>query len=176
MEAESNEPALLLPAAGCPSAASAAVYQESRMRRYSTAHPSSKSTRKCEARRRLVATIVRLHTTRLSEHNPEAMHVADTPRWISLCPRDTAYDLEASGSGREEDWTPTNIAWATQATPFSTAQLKQHKLSRALFLCHFMNLYVYHSTSPPRCLCRCSSVCLSRNLKLAEDSLGGGDL
>ena len=62
MEAESNEPALLLPAAGCPSAASAAVYQESRMRRYSTAHPSSKSTRKCEARRRLVATIVRLHT------------------------------------------------------------------------------------------------------------------
>ena len=32
------------------------------MRRYSTAHPSSKSTRKCEARRRLVATIVRLHT------------------------------------------------------------------------------------------------------------------
>jgi hypothetical protein len=66
-----------------------------------------------------------------------------------------------------------NVAGRVEAKQSNTAQF-MHQLLQALFLCQFMNLYVYHSASPS-CLFLYFDV-NSSNLKLAKDSLGGGDL
>lgn len=141
------------------------------MKTDSTDHLSTTSSQGRQIRRQLVAIVKRLRFSvqTLSTSDARRGH-SDIGLFVYAIYQAS---LASISFGRERCSTPTNIAQATCTQTPNDAQLMR-KLFLSLFLLSFMGLYVYHSASPS-CLFLYTDVD-SSNLKLAEDSLGGGDL